>query len=204
MNCKEFEIKLDLVLDERKLPESDTALVEHARGCASCTELLTTTSELLEGVRGLSIPEVDGTMSRRVMSELKRETVTTRPSLALIATALAATAAAVLVAAFFLPGNQQNQVAKPVLDEAPAEVEVAMVEPVDLDREMVLKLIKDTRSNVDKIPNLLTGGSSESSSAGQQPTEKQRDGLDEITESVVGSFGFLLDVLEETDRQPNS
>ncbi len=204
MNCKEFEIKLDLVLDERKLPENDAALVEHVRGCASCAELLTATGEVLEGVHGLSIPEVDKDMAHRVMTELKREPVSTGPTYALIAAALVATAAAVLVSAFFLRGETQNQVATPGADSPAAEVEVAMVEPVDLDREMVLKLIKDTRSNVDQIPNLLTGGSAESPSTGQQSTENQRDGLDEITESVVGSFGFLLDVLEETDRQPNS
>ena len=50
MKCNEFEVHLNAVLDERRLPESDPALVGHARTCAACGELLTTTGELLTGV----------------------------------------------------------------------------------------------------------------------------------------------------------
>ncbi len=204
MKCNEFEIQLNVVLDDCHAPQRDAALVEHARNCASCAELLVATGELFEGVAGLSIPELDGTMPQRVLDELKRETITSAPRYGLIAAAMVATAAAVLVAAFLLPASPEgegNLAAEQAVE--PLEVEVAMAKPVDLDRDMLLKLFKDTRREIDEIPSLLTGGSSQPS-AEETPPESQRDGLDEITESVVGSFGFLLDVLEETDRQPNS
>lgn len=225
MKCNEFEIQLDAVLDERLPPENDPQLVVHARECAACAELLTATGEVLEGVRGLSVPELDGTLSRRVLEELKREKVGSAPHYVLYAAALVATAAALLLAAFVLPGAPENNVAvEQPRERAPAEVEVAMAEPVELDRQVVLKLIKDTRRNVDQIPSLITGGSAQSPSAELEATNEtssevastegspadgapvngKRDGLDEIAESVVGSFGFLLDVLEETDRRPNS
>ncbi len=211
MKCNEFEVHLNAVLDERRSPESDPALVSHARACAACGELLTTTGELLTGVRGLSIPELDGTMSQRVRDELNRETVTVGPRYGLAVAAVMTIAAALLLAAFLLPGSPENLLPDSPKGDvaveqgtAPAEVEVAMADPVSLDRDMLLKLIQDTRNNVDKIPSLLTGSSSPTQSTQDTHPNSDHDGLEEMTESVVGSFGFLLDVLEEADRQPNS
>ena len=206
MKCNEFEIQLNAVLDDRLQVERDAALVGHARQCAACAELLAATGQWLDGVGSLRVPELDGgALSRRVMDELKRETVSTTPRFGLLAAALVATAVAVLVAAFLLPGFLENNVAvKQATEPTPSNVEVAMAKPVDLDRDMVLKLIQDTRRNIDEIPSLLTGGSAQPTSTEQTSPNRGDDGLDEIAKSMVGSFGFLLDVLEETDRQPNS
>jgi hypothetical protein len=53
MQCVEFETRLNDLLDERLLPAGDAALVEHARDCAVCSELLAAHDVLLEGVQAL-------------------------------------------------------------------------------------------------------------------------------------------------------
>ena len=150
-------------------------------------------------------------MPQRVRDELNRATMTAGPRYGLAVAAVVTIAAALLVAAFLFSGSPESLLPDSSEGEiaveqgaTPVEVEVAMADSVSLDRDMLLKLIQDTRNNVDKIPSLLTGGSSPTQSTQETQPSGDRDGLEEMTESVVGSFGFLLDVLEEADRQPNS
>jgi len=120
MRCAEFESRLNDLLDERVEPAGDAVLTEHAERCPQCAELVAAHELLLEGTRLL--PKVQlrpgerETLGRRVIAAMvadgppfRNTTVelanhqplemvsARRPSLAMIALAVA-TAAAVLIA----------------------------------------------------------------------------------------------------------
>ena len=47
LNCIEFEERLQELLDERREPAADGLLVEHARGCASCSQWLSSLQSIV-------------------------------------------------------------------------------------------------------------------------------------------------------------
>jgi hypothetical protein len=50
MRCVQFELRLNQLLDDRRDPDSDLELAEHARECPDCADLLLGHEMLLQGV----------------------------------------------------------------------------------------------------------------------------------------------------------
>lgn len=112
MQCREFEDRLNWILDERGDPEADVALMEHARECQSCSSRC---SALLRALALLSLqplPQPHAGLANRVLTELHQPL---KPSLALTWArarrymALVATAALLLVAAVWLAAAWNRQ-----------------------------------------------------------------------------------------------
>lgn len=211
MNCRELEARINEVLDNRGSLDGDPELARHARECAICAGLLASTRELLAGVALLDVPPCDPQMADRVIRELR--TPERRVSVGLYrvaAVASLATAAALLLGAMLVFTAPEGPA--PIVEQTedlpqPSSEGVAVVQPGDfnrddLDRDMVVKLWRETRESVDGIPTLLTG---QPESSGDAAAPAQPDGgIDGLAESVAGSFGFLLDVLADADGPPQS
>jgi hypothetical protein len=76
MNCGQFETRLNLLLDQRRSPASDSALAEHAAACAACDELLADHVALLScaSVSRASysrLPRVSADFSQRVVAAVR-------------------------------------------------------------------------------------------------------------------------------------
>ncbi len=74
MHCVQFEVRLNRLLDDRHNPESDLELVEHARECPACAELLFAHETLLRGVelRRFDEPTVGRDLAVRVAAQFAR------------------------------------------------------------------------------------------------------------------------------------
>jgi hypothetical protein len=74
MQCVEFEIRLNDILDKRLAPGFDLGIVQHAQSCATCSELLSAHESLLEGIAALPVPRLDDTgrlaLAHRVVAEV--------------------------------------------------------------------------------------------------------------------------------------
>jgi hypothetical protein len=115
MKCEEFEDRLNEVLDEHRRPEWDDRLRMHGEHCATCRELAASYGVLLDGLSALSPPQAPADMSRRVLSQLRvRRKVS---QYAALASAVLATAAAVMVAAWpMLPKFSKRPDPAPAVD----------------------------------------------------------------------------------------
>jgi hypothetical protein len=72
MHCVQFEMRLNHLLDDRRDPDSDLELAEHARECPCCAELLFGHEMLLRGVemRMLDEPTAGRDLAVRVAAEV--------------------------------------------------------------------------------------------------------------------------------------
>ncbi|HEV3418471.1 MAG TPA: hypothetical protein VG056_16735 [Pirellulales bacterium] len=70
MHCVQFEMRLNELLDERSSPDADLELVEHARDCSDCADLLAAHELLLDGVETLESPGAGADFAVRVAAEL--------------------------------------------------------------------------------------------------------------------------------------
>jgi len=68
MNCGQFETRLNLLLDQRRSPASDTALAEHAAACSDCDELLADHVALIACASHSRLPPVSDGFAHRVVA----------------------------------------------------------------------------------------------------------------------------------------
>lgn len=73
MQCREFEEGLNRLLDERRAPEADASLIEHAATCEPCRQLFAGQRVLLSGLRQRAAVSVSADFSRRVLSTYQTE-----------------------------------------------------------------------------------------------------------------------------------
>ncbi len=74
MHCVQFEMRLNQLLDDRRDPECDLDLAEHARECPGCADLLVAHETLLRGVelRRFDEPSAGRDLAVRVAAEVAR------------------------------------------------------------------------------------------------------------------------------------
>ena len=104
MQCDEFEARIQLLLDLRKAPETDSQIQWHAQVCSPCRDLLTAQSLLFDGLEMLETPQLPDDFSHRVV----QQAVSTAPAASMThwtwpRLAAVALAAAALVLAMLLP-----------------------------------------------------------------------------------------------------
>jgi hypothetical protein len=189
MQCVEFEMRLNELLDERVAPVSDVLLADHAGACGKCSQLLAASELLLEGVESLPAVHLCSAerhaLAYRVVADVgsgalsafpangevelatRRTAVVVshaRPPLALIGFSLAA-AAAILIAGF-----AWNRADRPIAEHDPSGSSLA---------EKGAQTQPETPQR-DPIPNDL------------QPIEwigfQVADGLKPVTESMVSAY----------------
>lgn len=73
MLCSEFEDRIDLLLDLRRLPEQDAALLAHARICPHCEQRMATQYSLFVGLEQARIPEVSPRFTQHVLGSVGKE-----------------------------------------------------------------------------------------------------------------------------------
>ena len=71
MHCVRFEMRLNRLLDDRASPDSDLELVEHARECPDCAELLTGNELLLSAIETSDGPTAAPDLAVRVAAEFE-------------------------------------------------------------------------------------------------------------------------------------
>jgi hypothetical protein len=69
MRCREFEDRMNDVLDQRLPPERDALLLRHAGECQSCHQLLAGQATLLAGVELLEIPPLSTNFAAAVLAQ---------------------------------------------------------------------------------------------------------------------------------------
>jgi len=67
MHCREFEDRLQAILDDRRTPQRDPRLRDHAARCESCRQLLTDQAALLAGFSRRHAPQPPADFARRVV-----------------------------------------------------------------------------------------------------------------------------------------
>ena len=74
MHCVQFEMRLNQLLDDRRDPECDLDLAEHARECPGCADLLVAHETLLRGVelRRFDEPSAGRDFAVRVAADVAR------------------------------------------------------------------------------------------------------------------------------------
>ena len=67
MHCREFEDRLRAILDDRRTPQRDPRLRDHAARCESCRQLLTDQAALAAAFSLRQAPQPRGDFARRVV-----------------------------------------------------------------------------------------------------------------------------------------
>ena len=104
MQCREFDERMHLLLDERRLPQHDEQLQGHARNCQSCRRLLVDQETLFRGIAGFRARSLPSDFTARVVSQARQEPtvqVAPRPQSRrpwLLAAGVLSSAAAALIA----------------------------------------------------------------------------------------------------------
>jgi hypothetical protein len=75
MHCREFEERVNLLLDERRPLEGDAALAAHAACCEPCRQLLAGQQAVLTGLRFGRASRVAPDFPRRVLARAEKEPV---------------------------------------------------------------------------------------------------------------------------------
>lgn len=70
MLCDDFDARMDQLLDMRRHPEWDAALVDHARACDRCQRALNAQAALFRGLQQCSIPEPSARFTQTVLGSL--------------------------------------------------------------------------------------------------------------------------------------
>jgi hypothetical protein len=75
MKCREFEERLNRLLDLRRAAEADETLSDHAASCDACRQLLIGQRALLAGLGAGAVPPLPADFSRRVVSRFQAEPI---------------------------------------------------------------------------------------------------------------------------------
>lgn len=69
MNCRAFEERLNLLLDERSFPQHDALLQSHAQDCGNCRQVLHAQARLLSGLELFEPPPLSVNFTDQVLAE---------------------------------------------------------------------------------------------------------------------------------------
>ena len=72
MKCREFEERMNLLLDERRPLDGDAPLADHASGCEPCRQLLAGQQAVLAGLRFGRAARLSPEFSRRVLAQAEQ------------------------------------------------------------------------------------------------------------------------------------
>jgi hypothetical protein len=101
MRCEQFEDRLQLLLDQRRVPERDTQLVAHAQVCPPCREFLSIQTHLFDALDLADVPQLPESFARDVVAQVRPPVVVQQPSSGnRIAPILLAIAASLLLGLF--------------------------------------------------------------------------------------------------------
>jgi hypothetical protein len=134
MKCREFEDRLNDVLDDRGQPQSDPRLAAHADECDSCRQMLVGQELMLASLKRLPKPSVPADLAARVVARASSEKVVlgegrqSRAWLAFGAVAASA-AAALLVVSLVWQAREGFPVVNAPADSEPQSGDVAPLPP---------------------------------------------------------------------------
>ena len=98
MQCREFDRRLNAVLDERRPPQSDRWLTAHAANCENCRQHLYAHQTLMIGLSALATPSLNRDFARQVVQQAAIDAPRTATRRWFSAAACLASAAAMLLA----------------------------------------------------------------------------------------------------------
>jgi len=137
MRCREFEDRMNDLLDQRLPPERDSLLLRHAGECHSCHQLLAGQATLLAGVELLEIPPVSTNFAAAVLAQSREIPVALAMNMPRsgkkkwlgVLAGLVSLAAVVLVAVWIGMSRQEDPArptaVKPASPAAPKTIELA-------------------------------------------------------------------------------
>jgi predicted anti-sigma-YlaC factor YlaD len=132
MNCEQFEVRWNELLDLRERPHAHPELQEHLRRCGECRSMAAAQEAVFEGIASLRLPPPRADLTDRIIAQVQAAQPVRRWTALKLAAALAA-AAAIMVAcwpALFLrdarTANRESQIdsRSPVVPEDTAAQDV--------------------------------------------------------------------------------
>ena len=200
MQCDEFEIRVQDILDERGKPEQDALLREHAGNCAQCRNLLSSFAAAIEGLELCAVPSVSRDLSARVLAELQRPQVLRIP--ARRRRLMLATAAAVLLLAAPLAwwATHRSSPSVQIAHEPPAAV--APVVPADEPEDRLASALLALPS-LSGMP-VSAPGDGTSNRSQSRWREEVSDGLAPLTRSTAGAFDTLWQAIPGASEDTRS
>lgn len=118
MNCEQFELRWNELLDLRERPQADAQLQGHVQHCVDCRSLAAAQEAVLEAIAASPLPEQSGDLTEKILAQVHVSRSAKQWTMLKIVAALT-TAAAITVAcwpALFAP---EVQIAQP--RQLPAE-----------------------------------------------------------------------------------
>lgn len=110
MRCREFERRLNALLDARKSPDNDPSLAAHAAECDDCRRLVRGQELLLAGLSQIKAPRPGRNFAARVTAKVapQRSSVVPYRAALLLVTSVASAAAVLMAISTFWYARQQG------------------------------------------------------------------------------------------------
>jgi len=221
MRCDEFEIRLNEVLDQRRLPEADVGLADHARQCEKCRALAASFQAILEGLeRSLTVPCTND-LSDRVLAALAPATTIRFPHRRQLMVLAAAAAVLLLVIGpwTWFGGGERSAGPAPRIPRPSAAVKPATGSQPRPEKEIAgpyRTLARETTASLSVAMQLLPveslgiGGAAGTQSRNPPATAPAEwvhgltDGLTPVTRPTAGVMSTFIDLLSAKDEDPRS
>ena len=195
MQCREFEDRLNDVLDQRLLPEQDGLLVRHAGECLACRRLLNGQAALFSGLELCETPPLSSQFSCAVLVQADVVPLASivdganrRPGKWLgVVAAIASLAAIVLVSVFIGLSRQQD----PVRPVAKTPKQPAVPKTVEVVKSPLPKPTPST-----EIAKAIPAPRSEPARHGQEDYREYR----EMLNSVGAQFPIAVEKIDEVQQ----
>jgi len=125
MNCEQFELRWNDLLDSRDRDRADPELQEHLRQCVDCRGMAAAQEAILEAIAAWPRPEPSPDLTERVLTQVHASPSFQRGTALKIAAALA-TAAAIMVACWpALFSTKKEMASRPRRPAQPTMVDLA-------------------------------------------------------------------------------
>ncbi len=80
MLCSEFDARMQSLLDHRKPPELDPAILSHVQNCTSCNAQLATLSSVLDALDVMEVPDLAPDFAHSVVQSLASSSLAPSPT----------------------------------------------------------------------------------------------------------------------------
>jgi hypothetical protein len=202
MRCREFEDRINDLLDQRLPPERDALLLRHAGECHSCHELLAGQATLLAGVELLETPPLSTnfaaavlTQSREIPVALEMNTPRSgkRNWLGILA-GLVSLAAVVLLAVWIGMSRQENP-ARPIAVNPARPIAVKPASPAAPKK---VEVAKDSTPPKQSAPTSIANAVAPPPVAAKEEYQEYRDAINSLTAQLPSAVEKIDEVQQST------
>ncbi len=199
MRCREFEDRMNDVLDQRLAPERDVLLLRHAGECRTCHQLLAGQAALLAGVELLEMPPLSTHFATAVLVQSREipEATEMNPRLSEkkkwlgILAGFVSLAAVVLIAVWIGMSRQEDSA-------RPTAVKPASPVATPKTVEIAKNLVPTKQSNPTAIAKAVSPPRIAPPVAAKEEYQEYRDALNSLTAQLPSAVEKIDEVQQST------